>query len=55
MLPRHAVRGGICGGICGRYVYRRLRSHAVDRLFLGLMSLMILLSLYNPDRFLHPA
>ena len=30
-------------------------SSHVDRLFLGLMSLMILLSLYNLDRFLHPA
>lgn len=49
------ISGGICGGICGRYVNRRLSTHAVDRLFLGLMSLMILLSLYNLDRFLHPA
>ena len=39
--------GGICGGICGRSVNKKLDGGAVDRLFIGLMVLMIFINIYN--------
>lgn len=41
------VAGGITGGIAGRAVTKRLRDETVDRLFIGLMVLMIAINLYN--------
>ncbi len=46
------VGGGIAGGICGRSVNRRLSGPAVDRLFVGLMVLMIAINMYNIHQFL---
>ncbi len=43
--------GGICGGICGRSVNKRLDGGAVDRLFIGLMVLMIFINIYNICKF----
>ena len=39
--------GGICGGVCGRKLNKKLSSTAVDKLFILLMTVMILLNLYN--------
>ena len=46
------VCGGICGGICGRSVNKKLNTQAVDRLFIGLMVLMIFINIYNIYKFL---
>lgn len=46
------VAGGICGGICGRKINKRLDSRAVDRLFIGLMVVIICINLYNIYQFL---
>ena len=46
------VGGGIGGGICGRHVNQRLSSRAVDKLFVGLMLLIIFINLYNMIVFL---
>ena len=46
--------GGICGGICGRGLNRRVEAQTIDRLFLGLMGLIILINIYNIFRFLRP-
>lgn len=46
------VGGGISGGIYGRCVNKKLDCHAVDRLFLSLMILMIFINLYNIYKFL---
>lgn len=44
--------GGIAGGICGRGLNRRLSVRTVDRLFIGLMVLMIAINVYNICQFL---
>ena len=41
------VVGGICGGICGRALNKKIEEKTVDRLFIGLMVLMILINIYN--------
>lgn len=41
------VSGGILGGICGRFLNRRMNEKTVDRMFIGLMILMILINIYN--------
>lgn len=41
------VIGGILGGMIGRKLNKRLESRTVDRLFIGLMALIILISCYN--------
>lgn len=46
------VGGGIGGGICGRYVNQRLSARTVDKLFVGLMVLIIFVNLYNIAGFL---
>lgn len=48
------VLGGIGGGAAGRYLNRKLDDRAVDRLFIGLMVLIIGISLFNVRRFLAP-
>ena len=45
------VCGGIGGGICGRAVNKKLDTKAVDRLFIGLMALIILINIYNIYKF----
>ncbi len=44
--------GGICGGIVGRGVNKRLDSQAVDKLFITLMVLIILINIYNIWQFI---
>ena len=46
------VAGGILGGICGRSLNRKLREETVDRLFIALMIVMILINLYNIYKFM---
>ena len=41
------VAGGVGGGVLGRALNRRMDSRAVDKLFIGLMSVIICISLYN--------
>ena len=46
------VCGGILGGMSGRKVNRKLTEKAVDRLFIGLMVLMIVINIYNIWKFM---
>lgn len=41
------VVGGICGGIVGRNINKKLDNRAVERLFLSLMVVIILISCWN--------
>ena len=43
--------GGILGGSCGRRINRNIDNRTVDKLFIGLMLLMILINLYNIVKF----
>lgn len=45
------VAGGITGGMAGRGVNRKIDGRTVDRLFVWLMVLMILINLYNIYKF----
>ena len=50
-----SVIGAICGvgggGIIGRAINKRIEAKAVDKLFLGLMAVIIGISVYNVWRF----
>ena len=46
------IAGGIGGGIMGRSLNKKLNNAAVDRLFLGLMAIIIGISLYNAGKYL---
>jgi len=46
------VCGGICGGMVGRKVNKKIESETVDKLFIGLMVVMILVNIYNVFKFL---
>ena len=41
------IAGGIGGGIAGRMLNRRMDNSAVDKLFIGLMAVIICISVYN--------
>ena len=41
------VAGGLLGGMAGRRINRHINSAAVDKLFMGLMTVIIGISLYN--------
>lgn len=41
------VAGGIGGGIVGRMLNKRMNNKAVDKLFIGLMVLIVLICVYN--------
>jgi len=43
--------GGIFGGVCGRALNKKIEESTVDRLFVGLMVLMILINIYNLYQF----
>ena len=43
---------GICGGICGRSFNKKLNNELVDRLFIGLMMIMIFINMYNVYKFI---
>ncbi len=45
------VAGGIGGGMVGRKLNRRLDNAAVDKLFMGLMVVIICISVYNTLRY----
>lgn len=45
------VLGGICGGVTGRILNRRMSSRAVERLFIVLMAVIIVISLLNAWRY----
>lgn len=45
--------GGIMGGVCGRSLNKRIEEKTVDRLFIGLMVVIILINIYNVYNFLH--
>lgn len=41
------VAGGIAGGICGRKINKKIDGNVVDKLFIGLMVVMIIINIYN--------
>ena len=43
--------GGIGGGIIGRKLNRKMENQSVERLFIGLMALIICISLFNTWRY----
>lgn len=47
------VIGGISGGIAGRALNKKISEKTVDKLFIGLMVVIILINLYNIYRFTH--
>ena len=47
------VAGGISGGMAGRKLNKKLDNAAVDRLFIGLMAVIICISIFNTARYLH--
>lgn len=49
------IAGGIGGGIVGRILNKKMSNAAVDRLFLVLMSVIILISLWNVWKYSHVA
>ena len=46
------VAGGIAGGICGRAINKKIESDTVDKLFIGLMVVMIIVNIYNIYKFI---
>lgn len=44
------VAGGIGGGMAGRVLNKRMDNRLVDRLFIGLMGLIVLICVYNVRR-----
>lgn len=51
MLLAAMIAGGISGGILGRAVNRRIDAGAVDKLFTGLMAVIICICVYNVWRY----
>jgi len=45
------IIGGIAGGICGRRVNKKLEESHVDKLFVTLMLVIILINFYNIYRY----
>jgi len=46
------VGGGILGGVCGRRINKKIDSAVVDKLFIALMALIILINIFNIVKFL---
>lgn len=44
--------GGIAGGVCGRVINKKIEEKTVDKLFIGLMILMIVINIYNVYKFM---
>ncbi len=44
--------GGIFGGICGRSINKKIGNKTMDKLFIGLMVLMIFINIYNIFKFI---
>lgn len=47
------VAGGICGGIIGRGVNKKIKSATVEKLFIGLMCVIIFICCYNVFHFIY--
>ncbi len=45
------VTGGISGGIAGRWLNKRMDNGAVEKLFIGLMALIVCISIFNGIRY----
>ncbi|HIS56397.1 MAG: sulfite exporter TauE/SafE family protein [Lachnospiraceae bacterium] len=45
------IAGGIMGGFCGRKINKKIDSGTVDKLFIGLMMVIILINIYNVIKF----
>ena len=45
------VAGGICGGMVGRKINKKLDNAAVDKLFITLMALVIMICVYNMSHY----
>ena len=46
------VAGGIAGGICVRAINKKINEKTVDKLFIALMLLMIVINIYNIYKFM---
>lgn len=46
------VIGGITGGMCGRSLNNRIDENVVNKLFIGLMVVMIVINIYNVYQFI---
>ena len=46
------VCGGICGGMVGRKINKKIDNTTVDKLFIGLMVVMIIINIFNVFKFL---
>lgn len=49
------MSGGVLGGIVGRKLTKRMNSSAVDKLFIALMVIIILINIYNAWQYRSPA
>ncbi len=45
------VLGGICGGMVGRKVNKKIDNSAVDKLFIAMMAVIIMISIYNTVKY----
>ena len=45
--PILMVLGSLLGGIVGRYINKKIEARTVERLFAGLMGIIILICTYN--------
>ncbi len=45
------VIGGIAGGVCGRFLNKKLSERTVDKLFISLMLVIVVINIYNIYRF----
>ena len=43
---------GVLGGICGRIINKRIDERCVDKLFSGLMVVIVLICVYNAAKYL---
>ena len=46
------VGGGIAGGICGRAINKKIEENTVNKLFIALMAVIILINVYNIIKFI---
>lgn len=51
IMPILMVLGGLLGGIVGRYINKKIEARTVERLFAGLMGIIILICTYNIVQF----
>ena len=45
------IAGGIGGGICGRKISAKISNSTTDKLFIGLLALIVLISVYNFSKY----